>query len=234
MICIPIVAGTHAGAMRTIERGAAAADVIELRMDLIHNGRLVELINQARDCDKAVKVLVTHRRKARCNPLAERKRIDVLKEAVQLGADYVDVELETDRMLREELLTTIKRLQNRTALIVSHHDFRRTPTLRALKTLFKGCVKAGAEIVKIVTWARSPEDNLWVLRLFSDAKQENIGLIAFCMGPEGRLSRIAAPILGSCLSYVTLHRGGESAAGQLTLREMNTVMEILRRGQQHS
>ena len=229
MICIPIVASTHAGAMRAIERSAAAVDVIELRMDLIRNGRLVELIDQVRACDEAAALLVTHRREAGSNPLQERRRIDVLKEAVGLGVDYVDVELETDRILREELLTSIRYLQNRTALIVSHHDFCRTPTLKALKSIFLGCVNAGADIVKIVTWAGKQEDNLRMLRLISDARREDIDIIGFCMGPKGRISRIAAPMLGSCISYVTLRKGGESASGQLTLKEMNTVMEVLRR-----
>lgn len=230
MICIPIVAGTHAGAMRAIERSAAAADVIELRMDLIRHGRLFELIHQVRTCKKSAAVLVTHRRATQSSPLQERRRITVLKDAVGLGADYVDVELQTDPLLREDLLTTIRDLKNRTALIVSHHDFHRTPTLRALKALFHGCVKAGADMVKIVTWARNPEDNLRMLRLISVAAQEKIDLISFCMGPEGRISRIAAPILGSRLSYVSLHKGGESASGQLTVTEMNRIMKILRRG----
>lgn len=85
-------------------------------------------------------------------------------------------------------------------------------------------------MVKIVTWARNPEDNLRMLRLISVAAQEKIDLISFCMGPKGRISRIAAPILGSCLSYVSLRKGGESASGQLTVTEMNIIMKILRRG----
>jgi 3-dehydroquinate dehydratase-1 len=229
MICIPIKARTHAGAMRAIERSAAAADVIELRMDLIHNGRLVALIDHARACDEAVEVLVTHRPEAGGDSLQERSRIDCLKEAVFLGADYVDVELQTDRMLREDLLETVACLQHRTALIVSHHDFQRTPSFRTLKTLFQRCIKAGADIVKIVTWAGSPQDNIRVLGLIADAEREDIALINFCMGPQGRISRIIAPMLGSCLSYVSLRKGGESASGQLTITEMNTIMDILRR-----
>lgn len=229
MICIPITARAHAGAMRAIEHSTAVADVIELRMDLIHNGRLVALIDHARARDKAVKVLVTHRPGAGGGPLQERRRIDCLKDAVGLGADYVDVELQTDRVLREDLIETIARLQHRTALIVSHHDFQRTPPLRTLKSLFQGCMEAGADMVKIVTWARTPQDNLRVLGLIADARREGIGLINFCMGPEGRISRIAAPMLGSCLSYVSLRRGGESASGQLTITEMIKIMDVLRR-----
>jgi 3-dehydroquinate dehydratase-1 len=229
VICIPITARTHAGAMRAIESSAVLADVIELRMDLISNGRLVALIDHARACDEAVEVLVTHRPVAGGDSMQERRRIDCLKEAVGLGADYVDVELQTDRALRQELIETVACLQHRTALIVSHHDFQRTPSLRTLKTLFQRCVKAGADIVKIVTWAGSPQDNIRVLGLIADAECEDIDLINFCMGPQGRISRIVAPMLGSYLSYVSLRKGGESASGQLTITEMNTIMDILRR-----
>lgn len=229
MICIPITARTHAGAMRAIERSVAQADVIELRMDLIHKGRLVELIEQVRACDEAVEVLVTHRPQTGGDSSQERSRIDCLKAAVFLSADYVDMEIQTDRERREELIETIARLQRRTALIVSHHDFERTPPLRTLRSLFKRCVQAGADIVKIVTWARTPQDNLRVLGLIDEAEREDIDLINFCMGPQGRISRIAAPLLGSYLSYVSLRKGGQSAAGQLTITEMNGIMNVLRR-----
>jgi 3-dehydroquinate dehydratase-1 len=139
------------------------------------------------------------------------------------------MELQTDRALREELIESIDCLRRRTALIVSHHDFQRTPSLRTLKSLFHGCMEAGADIVKIVTWAGSPQDNIRVLGLIADAEREDIALINFCMGPQGRISRIIAPILGSCLSYVSLRKGGQSASGQLTITEMNTIMDILGR-----
>jgi 3-dehydroquinate dehydratase type I len=229
VICIPITARTHAGAMRAIERSAAVADVIELRMDMIQSGRLVALIDQAKACNESVQILVTYRRAAKSDPLHERRRIECLKEAIGRGADFVDVELQTDRALRAELIEAIARLQKRTVLIVSHHDFQRTPSPRTLKSLFRRCVRAGADIVKIVTWAENSRDNLRVLGLIGDAEREDIDLINFCMGPKGRISRIAAPLMGSFMSYVSLRKGSQSAPGQLTITEMNTVMEILRK-----
>ena len=47
------------------------------------------------------------------------------------------------------------------------------------------------------------------------------------MGAKGRLSRVAAPLLGSCMSYASLEDGAESAPGQLTAREMKTILGIL-------
>jgi 3-dehydroquinate dehydratase type I len=228
MICIPITARTHAGAMQAIARSVVPADAVELRMDLIHDGRLGELIDQVRACGNAVKVLVTHRPKIIRNDLQEKRRIDGLKDAVGLGADFVDVELQTDAVLIRDLVKAIEAAGRRTALIVSHHDFERTPSLRTLKALLRNCIDAGADIVKIVTWARRPEDNLRVLALIADARRKDVTPICFCMGPHGRISRIAAPMLGSYLSYVSLHRRARSASGQLTIKEMTRIMETLK------
>jgi len=48
------------------------------------------------------------------------------------------------------------------------------------------------------------------------------------MGEKGRLSRVAAPLLGSCLSYASLEDGAESAPGQLTAVQMKRIIEILK------
>jgi 3-dehydroquinate dehydratase type I len=52
-------------------------------------------------------------------------------------------------------------------------------------------------------------------------------IIAFCMGEKGGLSRIAAPLLGSYLSYASLEKGAESAPGQFTAAEMKRILKVL-------
>jgi 3-dehydroquinate dehydratase type I len=227
MICIPIVAGTHTGALRAVDRSAPAADVLELRMDLIPGGNLVELVNHARACKQDIAILVTHRRRPEVDLSQERQRIAVLRDAVEMGVDYVDVELETEGALREKLLSAIQRLHNRTRLIVSHHDFNGTPAERSLRGLFHRCMNTGADMVKIVTWSGRPEDNLAVLKLIPYAHARKMNITAFCMGPLGRISRVAAPLLGSCLDYVAFQKSAESASGQLTVAEMRKIRRIL-------
>lgn len=229
MICISIVNKTFSQAMRAVADAAAVADVIELRLDLIRNSRPAELIAHAKACREAVKILITCRPATHDDLTGERERIELLQEAAGMGVDYVDVELETPSALREELIGCIEKMGRRTALIVSHHDFAQTPPLKTLKYLFDRCSQAGADIVKIVTRAARIEDNLRVLSLLECHKQKDTALISFCMGPHGRLSRVAAPLLGSFMSYASLGRGLSSAPGQLTVKEMKTVMRILRR-----
>ncbi|MCK5552587.1 MAG: type I 3-dehydroquinate dehydratase, partial [Deltaproteobacteria bacterium] len=89
------------------------------------------------------------------------------------------------------------------------------------------CNGAGADIVKIVTYANTMEDNLRVLGLIPHTRRTGGEIIAFCMGELGRISRIMAPLLGSYFSYASLERGAESAPGQLTIEEIKGVFKIL-------
>ena len=245
MICIPIAFGTQAEALQEIEKSTSLADVLELRMDLIKGGNLRELISMARSGPCPVKIIVTNRRKdegtMRLSPYGvtdtgepinsaeeERRRITVLKEAVTLEADYVDIELDTGEDRRTELLSMIKDHGNRTQLIVSHHDFSKTPSTKKLREIFQASVAAGAGIVKVVTLARCPADNLRVLSLIPYARRRGRAIIAFCMGDQGRMSRVMASILGSLLTFASLREGSESAAGQLTVGEMREIGKILK------
>jgi 3-dehydroquinate dehydratase-1 len=44
------------------------------------------------------------------------------------------------------------------------------------------------------------------------------------MGKKGRLTRIAAPLLGSLFSYATLSEGQETAEGQMTAASLERLL----------
>jgi shikimate dehydrogenase/3-dehydroquinate dehydratase type I len=228
MICIPITAATQIRDLKDMEAGLHQADVVELRMDLIRDGNVKTLMDRVRRCSVPLKILVTSRQDDDRGGSIEKKGLAVLKEAVALGADFVDIELSVTEALRQEVRSAIRYHGDRTRLIVSHHDFKMTLSEKALKEIFHECVLAGADIVKIVTHARRPEDNLKILNLIGYARKKNQDIIAFCMGENGRMSRIMAPSLGSLLSFAVLERGAESAPGQLTVEEMRQAREIIK------
>jgi len=227
MICIPIVAKDQRAALVQMERGFPLADILELRIDQIRNVNLENLMRRKRG-----KILVTNRRKDEGGGFSgtERQRVELLKEAVELGVDYVDIEVRTEGALIKELSAKIRNHHGRAKWIVSHHDFSETPSKRSLRKRLNECTRTGADIVKIVTYANTVEDNLRVLGLIPHARRKGVEIIAFCMGEMGRISRIMAPLLGSCFSYVSLEKGTESASGQLTLEEIRDVFRILNVG----
>ncbi|MDD5712616.1 MAG: type I 3-dehydroquinate dehydratase [Smithellaceae bacterium] len=230
-ICVPIVGQSRAQALRDIEKGVNLADMLELRMDLIARGTdLRELMETARSSSHRCGILVTNRTAGEGGGRAcsEEQRVALLKEAVELGADYVDVELGTEPRLRNELREAVEARKKRTQLIVSYHNFGKTPSLQALREIVNDSIDAGAAIVKIATFARHQEDNLRVLQMIPFARRKSVGALAFCMGEKGKVSRIVAPLLGAPFTFASLSRVSASAAGQLTVEDTNRIFEIVR------
>ena len=238
MICIPITAGKKKEALHAIERSCRFADFIELRMDLIEDGSLAELISAARDNSSLIKIIVTCRKKEEAAPVGRaasikgvgKKTIDrkiaLLKEAIELGADFVDIELAEGRAAIKELQSFCAKHGGKTKIIVSYHNFKETPVLIKLKEIFHQCAEYKPAIVKIVTFAKTAEDNLVTLSLISYARKHSPKIISLCMGDKGRISRAVAPLLGNYLSFATLEREAQSAPGQFTIWEMKQFKEF--------
>jgi len=220
-VCIPIIETTVEKALIAIQEVYRWADLIELRADYLRRGKLAPLVE-----NREKPIIVTNRRKGEGGKYkgGERKRLRVLQEAMDLGADYIDVELATERSSLQGLI----RNKGGTQVILSFHDFRRTPSLKELQKLFDQMVRLGADVIKIVSFASSWEDNLSVLSLIPFAKARKQEIVAFCMGEKGKLSRIFSPFLGAAWTYASLNKVKASAPGQMTVKEMKEIWETLK------
>ena len=130
---------------------AELADVIELRMDYAPAADLRRLLEK-----RTGPVIVTNRpaREGGAFNGPEEERLALLQRAVDLGADYVDVEWDCVGRIRRG---------PRTKFIVSRHDFQRTP--EDLAGLHAEIVRSGADIAKIACMARDLRDNLRIFDL---------------------------------------------------------------------
>jgi len=220
-VCIPIVETTVEKALIAIQEVYRWADLIELRADYLRRGKLAPLVE-----NREKPIIVTNRRKGEGGKYkgGERKRLRVLQEAMDLGADYIDVELATERSSLQGLI----RNKGGTQVILSFHDFRRTPSLKELQKLFDQMVRLGADVIKIASFASSWEDNLSILSLIPLAKARKQEIVAFCMGEKGKLSRIFSPFLGAAWTYASLNKVKASAPGQMTVKEMKEIWETLK------
>ena len=223
-ICVSITAKTTREALVKMEEGFAQADIVELRIDGIQGVNLPRLMKHTEG-----KVLITNRVKKEGGAFTgtEKERVTLLLEAVDLGADYVDLELRTEPGLMAELEKKIEAYQGQTKLILSYHNLGRTPSLKELRKRLDDGYAAGADIVKIVSHAREMADNLKVLGLIPYAQRKGKEIIAFCMGEKGKMSRVMAPLLGSYLTYASLNKGEVSAPGQMTVKELKQMFGIL-------
>jgi 3-dehydroquinate dehydratase type I len=224
VICASLTAGTMKTALEKMTARCHHADLFELRIDLIADLDLTALLQA-----KTGPVVITNRRREEGGGFlgTEEERISLLCEAVRLEAEYVDMEVATDDGLARQVLGAAAGQGCHTRIIVSFHDFNATPTAGPLRRIWGACREKGGDIVKIVTHARHSEDNLRVLSLIPYSRKRGQDIIAFCMGEQGRISRVMAPLLGSFLAFATLDKGEEAAPGQLTVDEMKQVLGIL-------
>ena len=220
MICIPIMAKDTTDAIRKIVTASGFCDLMEVRLDVMEAFDLNEII---RAVSKPVIMTYRSKKEGGSGGAPYGVRMDYLKEAARLGADYVDVEytipLEHRRLLFEE--------RGHAKLILSKHFRNKTPSREKLTDLFRKMAATGADVVKIVTYARSPTDNLTVLDLIPLAEKMGVEIVAFCMGPLGRISRVACTLLGGAFTFGSLEKGQESASGQVPAKEMKMILEAL-------
>lgn len=169
-------------------------------------------------------------REIKAMQIAERRLI----KAIEAGARYVDVELEAPKQMSKRVRQAAH--ENGTIFIRSYHDFNGTDSLEALKAIVEKCVYHGADMVKIVTTARSEADSEKVMALYSWCREEKAsgnerigsladgGLIAFCMGEAGRQSRVDCLKNGSPYTYAALTEDEAAAPGQWPTAEMRRTV----------
>jgi 3-dehydroquinate dehydratase type I len=154
----------------------------------------------------------------------EADRLALLSQALDLGVTCLDLELVADAGFRREMWAR----RGPTKLILSWHDLAGTPETARLEAVLDQMLAAESDIVKLVALAREPADNLRVLGLIPRAQAQGKDIIAFCMGPLGKWSRVAAPLLGSWLTFAPFSKTGASAPGQLTVNDLKRVWKTLK------
>jgi 3-dehydroquinate dehydratase-1 len=150
----------------------------------------------------------------------EASRIDELYKATNLGASIIDIELKTKNLV--EILSVIK---PRAKCLLSFHELVKTPPISNLKEIVNHELSMVADIGKVVTAAQRFEDNLTVLHLISAFPKAR--LVSFAIGPLGALSRVLCSLVGGDFTYASIEEGKESAAGQLTVKTLRKIYELI-------
>lgn len=204
------------------KKAEATAHIIEIRLDALKKPDVKTFIREIKK-----PLLFTNRPTWEGGNYTggEAERIGLLIEAVRKGAAYVDIELKTDIDLRNQLLAITK--DTNTQVIISAHDFEGTANSQKLASIFHDQSRSGADIGKIVTTAHSFQDVIHVLRLQELSADAKFPLIAFCMGTEGIISRVASSHLGGYMTYAAPDGGEATAPGQLKVSAIRSILRSI-------
>ena len=160
---------------------------------------------------------------ATCRPgrFSDSERLRLLMASIEQGASFVDVELDSDPGYREQIVE--KSRSSGCRVIISHHDYEKTPLRDELTRIVAACFESGADIAKIACRVNSKKDAARLMGLLgSDRPVAAIG-----MGPQGAITRIIAPLLGSPFTYGAIEKGREVVDGQLDRHTIRRALDFL-------
>ena len=232
LICVPLVATTVDELLQQAAVAhALAPDVVEWRADAFNDlspAAVIDAAGQLRNVLTSEALIFTLRisTEGGVKPLPQDQRREVIDAVVRSGdADIIDLELSNGADFVAPLVT-LAHLQN-VRVILSFHDFAKTPDNDTLTAAVAEMVRQGADIAKV---ACTPVDATDVLRMLDVtlAARRAFPATPLCtlsMGRLGVLTRVAGFLFGSDMSFAVGQAA--SAPGQIPVAEMRTMIDAL-------
>ncbi|NVM54199.1 MAG: type I 3-dehydroquinate dehydratase [Candidatus Helarchaeota archaeon] len=222
MICIAISSKDVATAINKSSKAIQQeVSLIEVRVDHFENPFNADFLKLVKSIDS--KLILTVRKPDEGGQFAfeENQRLELIHKCINAKPYAVDLEFSIDKDKLTRLINEAKK--NKVKIILSFHDFQKTPEIAQMKEVILDAVQKKADYVKIIGTAKSIEDNLKMLSLPQFAKENNIQIIAFAMGRKGTISRILSPIFGAAFTFAALDK--PTAPGQISIGEMKKKLE---------
>lgn len=232
-LAVPITGKTTADILAAVDPiKAADPDVVEWRIDFFEGVTDKEQLQQTgqwlRSALGSIALLTTFRTQGEGGELAlsDADYFQVCQNVLAGGfTDALDVERYHDETAVKDLVQRAH--ANNVIVIMSNHDFDKTPAKADLVNRLTSMVDFGADIAKMAVMPQSADDVLTLLTATNEAHQTlSQPVITMSMGDLGKVSRLAGEVFGSCLSFATV--GAASAPGQIALDHLRPELEDLK------
>lgn len=180
-------------------------DLLEIRVDLINApfDKIMQYLHSVKDTT-GLPMIGTIRE----NERTVKNRVAMFKEIVAV-VDAIDVELGSP--VSDVILSNAKD----TTIIISEHDYQKTPSDDELRDMITRACAQGADIVKLAVMSNFPDD---VYRLLKVTKECTVPIVSIGMGPVGTATRVFAPLYGSLFTFGFI--GDVVAPGQLPILKL--------------
>ncbi len=220
-ICVSLPGGRVHGVPLLRAALSAAADLVEIRLDLVRDPGSLETWVGGWN----LPVVAACRREEDGGRFrgSEEERLGLLQRAAAAGAALIDLEDHAAPLVQRS------GWPSRTRFMVSKHDAA-GPFDRPLAELYRELAVFAPAAVKLVPTARNLEDGFEFLRQLEHLSAR-IGagdppLSAFCMGDAGIFTRILALSRGAAMVYASTSRETPVAPGQISVDELSEIYRI--------
>ena len=139
--------------------------------------------------------------------------------------DLVDIEAFTGDEAVKRVIDTAHACSVK--VVVSNHDFDKTPSKEELVSRLCKMQDLGADIPKIAVMPQNKKDVLTLLAATEEmaTKHADRPIVTMSMSGTGVISRLCGEVFGSALTFGSA--GKASAPGQMGVKDLKTVLTLL-------
>ena len=233
LICLPLVGKSKSELIEEAQDILAInPDLVEWRGDYFEDveniKKVVETLKEIHNILKDYPIIYTCRiaEEGGYREIPLSKRMDLMKAVIDTKlVDIIDIELINNMEVLQEIIKTAHK--NNMKVIISNHDFDKTPSKEMIiERLIKG-QEYGGDIVKIALMPRNKEDVLTLLKAALEAREKHldIPIIAISMSEIGVISRIIGGVFGSSITFASGKT--TSAPGQIPIGKLRRAIDII-------
>ena len=232
-ICVPIVGNTQEEILQSAGQICrTSADLAEWRVDwyegVFDRQKVTDTLALLRDVLQDMPLLFTFRtaREGGEKEIRPEQYLELNRLALDSGCtDLIDLELFTGEALVKDLIEAAH--SQRVKVIVSNHDFEKTPEKEEIISRLQKMQELGADIPKIAVMPQNKKDVLTLLLATEEmtALYADRPIITMSMSRTGVISRLCGETFGSALTFGAA--GKTSAPGQIPVDELRDILEKL-------
>ncbi|MEH6991928.1 type I 3-dehydroquinate dehydratase [Neobacillus drentensis] len=234
-ICVPMVGKTIPELTEEAEfLKATDLDVVEWRVDFFDDVEDLEKVKDALGAIRSIlyetPLVFTFRsaKEGGEKEVSTEYYFELNKVMVESGQiDIVDVELFNDE---EEIKLLISAAHdNKVYVIISNHDFDKTPDKEEIISRLRKAQNLGGDLPKIAVMPKSAADVLTLLDATNTMNEQYADrpIITMSMAGKGLISRLAGEIFGSALTFGAAKKA--SAPGQVPVTELRNILSLINR-----
>ncbi|ONN55667.1 3-dehydroquinate dehydratase [Acinetobacter genomosp. 33YU] len=138
--------------------------------------------------------------------------------------DWLDVEMFRDQKVVSEIVQ--KAHQKEVLVVMSNHDFQKTPSQDEIEKRLLKQDQMGADILKIAVMPKSKQDVFTLMNATLKVSQQTTKpLLTMSMGQLGTISRVATANMGGSYSFGMI--GQASAPGQIDVTKLKQILQTV-------
>ncbi|QRQ14962.1 type I 3-dehydroquinate dehydratase [Acinetobacter pittii] len=138
--------------------------------------------------------------------------------------DWLDVEMFRDQKVVSEIVQ--KAHQKKVLIVMSNHDFQKTPSQDEIEKRLLKQDQMGADILKIAVMPKSKQDVFTLMNATLKVSQQTTKpLLTMSMGQLGTISRVATANMGASYSFGMI--GQASAPGQIDVTKLKQILQTV-------